>query len=382
MLDTIRLSSPPIDEVTAEAVESRVKTRTCVDNRTGVQDYNLVGGQLQGSWDTSIMVSVERSRWCSVVCVDTGRSYAQRVPCEPYVVVEGSVHKALMGHNVAGGPVDFVAAARWFLFEVQARLGIALPFVDGWVVERVDVAEVYDLGEFEACEEFMRGLRLARFPRRQPATYGFECVYFPGRSTTVKVYHKGPEFAKRDYKRLRDGAVWYLEPGPLAALQGEANRYLRVEVEIRGPKLRYDFGHLPKVTEVTISYLEQVHDVETMRVVREGSDDMKTVRRNEEVSKRLQVLYGLHLGNTLFGTWSRLVMVGEQEVRRTMTRPTFYRHRKQLEDAKCSWVGTDVFVLGVVSKVPDDFAPVRSDPRRVKGIAPEVVEQLQVFAAA
>jgi hypothetical protein len=205
-------------------------------------------------------------------------------------------------------------------------------------------------------------------------------VYFAGRSTTLKVYHKGPEFAKRDYKRLRDGAVWYLEGEPLQALQGEANRLLRVEVEIKSPKLRYDFGHLPCVPELSMAYLERVQETEIVRVVREGSADMKTVRKHEEVSRRLLMVYGHQLGNALFGTWSSLTLMGEAVVRGRMTPRTFYRHRKQLENARCSWVGTDVFVCES-SEVPSDFAPVLSDPRRVVGVAPQVEEQLRVFAA-
>ena len=183
MLDTVRLRSPAIDAGTAWKVEQSCQRRQALEIATGELLYSLTTGALAGSWDERVSVRVMREEWT----VLPGRREAQLVPCEPYVLLEGSVHKALLGHNVWGGPLEPVAACRWLVADVADRLRVELPTADLWTVLRADWAEVYDLGSFEAVQEFLHGLRLAEMPRRKPRTYPGGC-YFPGDTTTVKLY--------------------------------------------------------------------------------------------------------------------------------------------------------------------------------------------------
>jgi hypothetical protein len=74
-----------------------------------------------------------------------------------------------------------------------------------WIVRRVDWAENYAL-PFTAIQEFFEGIYTIQFPRRKGIKYGDHAVYFPGSTTTVKIYHKGLEFAKHDSKRMK----WFL----------------------------------------------------------------------------------------------------------------------------------------------------------------------------
>jgi II/X family phage/plasmid replication protein len=250
-----------------------------------------------------------------------------------------------------------------------------LPDGDLWTVERADWAEAFDMGSFEAVQEWVHGLSLARFPRRKVNRYSDEAVNFSGRTTTVNLYHKGPEFLVHDRKRLK-ACIGMAETAELLDL---ANRLLRFEVQVKGPKLEADFGAKPPVVQVTQAYLEGVHDREGSRLIREGKAEMDTVRTHTEVSNRLRQVYGTRRANTLFGTWMQLAALGEDHVKRGMNRATFYRQRKQLVEAAIAWHGADVCIVPGVSAVPRGFAPIRSDPRRMIGEAPEVARQLAPF---
>ena len=89
---------------------------------------------------------------------------------------------------------------------------------------------------------------------------------------------------------------------------------------------------------------------------------MTTVRLEREVSARLFEMYQPQLAGSLYGLWVRLSAHGEKEVRKGMTRRTFYRQRSQLLEAGCSWAGTDIVIKH--SSIPVGFSLRRDDPRR------------------
>ena len=157
----------------------------------------------------------------------------------------------------------------------------------------MDWAESFQL-PYQAVQEFFEGIYHVAFPRRKMQKYGNESIFVPGTTTTIKLYHKGPEFQKNDRKRLawvlrnffqenkpRDAAPDWAQRQAyrkVAAIQRLANNRLRAEVEVHAEKLDYDFGHKPKVREVTTDYLQAVFDKEIARLLREGSEGVKVVR--------------------------------------------------------------------------------------------------------
>lgn len=372
MIDTLRIASPSLTEATIEQVEQSLIRRQAVELATGDVQYEFTSGTLEGSWDSRVSVRVEREEWVATKLKGKSNA-AYKVPCEPYLVVEGSVHKALLGHNVYGGPLPPALSGAWFVDNIAGRAGVALPPSEYWRVLRVDWAEVFDLGSFEAVQEYVSGLNMASFPRREVVRHGSESIFAPGSTTTIKAYHKGPEFSAHDWRRLKG----HMDHGELVALQDRANRILRVETSIKARKLTEDFGHKPLVCELTQDYLERVHDREVARLLKEADIEMQTVRTHREVNRRLQDTYGSELASRLFGTWLQLAATGEQEVRRNMARPTFYRQRKQLIDSGCSWAATDVIVLKT-SAVPVGFSPTRGDRHRLTDEAEQV--QLQLYS--
>jgi II/X family phage/plasmid replication protein len=370
-LDTLKLRSPKLSAAVADVIERQLVLRMAVDQVTDNVLYEILSGTLLGSWDAHISVQVLREEWKA-----HGRSVI-KVPCAPYLVVESSVHKAMLGHNLHGGPCDVQAAAAWFVSHIAGRLGVELPSASLWHVRRVDWAEVFDLGYAET-QLYIHGLSGARFPRRDTGKigrFGNNSLHVPGDTTTVKVYHKGPEFAAHDGKRLK-----LILPGAeLESLSKWADRLLRVEVSVRAPKLDGDFGHAPTVGEVSTEYLTKVHDQEVARLLKEGNSDMQTVRKNRDVRDRLFEVYKARLAGVLFGTWLQLAALGEEATRGNMKRPTYYRQLKQLQEAGIAWHGGDVRVIEVASILPADFSPVRRDPRRLSGEDPKVIELLAPF---
>lgn len=375
-IDTVKLQSPYIDESLACQIEDKCVERTGIDRSTGVVLYEIITGELLGSWDSRISVKVMREEW-----VSGGKSNIQLVASEPYLLVEASLHKIFFGHNIYGGPTDFLQSCRDFVCLVEELLNVDLPLADIWDVRRVDWAEVFRL-QFSAIQEFFEGAQTINFPRRESMKFGSNSLYFPGSSTTVKLYHKGPDFAEHDYKRMKlfftifrdqqfSSSSDYFRNGQwvkrkLEALQRLANNRLRCEVEIHASKLDYDFGKRPTVAEVTREYLENVYDREIKRLMREGKSEMNTVRESRAVKNRLLDVYGESEGSNLFGFFMQLAGFGEEVVKKDFwpaRKSTYYYKRKKLETAGVSWVGSNVHVIANDGALPRDFVPYRTDAR-------------------
>lgn len=381
-IDTVKLRSPSIEEGLATFLESQCILKSGVDLSTGEVLYEITTGELEGSWDSRISFQVKRDEWRTV----SGR--LDLFPCKPYVLVECSLHKFFHGQNVYGVVDSFSGLTVLFLELLGDLLGwdwTMMPKADLWEVRRVDWAEVYRLTP-AAISEFFRGISQAKFPRRNQAAqkYGTNAVYFPGKFSTLKLYHKGPEFKKHDKGRVRRTLLGYAirsrgdqQMGKdldawvnrkVAAMQRLADNRVRVEVEIHADKLQNDFkGQFPRVGQVTDDYLKQVHDKEVFKLLREGKSEMETVRTNDAVKARLNVVYGKRSANVLYSFWLQLAVRGEDVIRGEYGKSQFYVNRRRLVDAGVSWLASDVFIVANDTALPRDFMPLRGDVRHCFG---------------
>lgn len=369
--DTIGIRSPFLDEELALAIEKECVRRQGIDLKTGEQLYAITTGSLQGSHDSRISVRIERDKW-----VSNGKSLT-KTETEPYVYIEASVHKAMMGHNCWGGPTDFNSSVSWMIGLVESLIEKKLPQASEWMVRRADLAECYELDSYEACQEWFRGLNNAEYPRRQVQRYGLSGLYAPGVSTCIKFYHKGPEFWKHDRRRLKR----FLKESQICEIQERANRIIRVEVEVKARKIEYDYGKLPMLSFVDENYFNRVHDEEVKRILREGEKGMDIVRNMSNVENRLYQVYDEKLAYILMGSWYILSMMGESKLKERLKKPTFYRHIKLLKEAGVSWFGTDIKVQET-NLVPADFKPLRNDIRRLTEISQIVEDKISLYKTA
>lgn len=367
--DTVKLRSPYIDEELMQKIEHQCILRSGLDLSSGCILYELHVGELLGSWDSRISIKPMREEF---VADKNGRVALH--PCEPYLFVEASVHKILLGHNVYGGPSEFLAACRHLVNLVAELLTVDLHPADWWTVHRVDVANVFALPP-AGVKRFFESMQLLSFPRRsKKAMKTVGSCYFPGKTTTVKFYHKGPEFRLHDAGRLKRffrllfNQLWgedvnnrELAEKRVAALQRLADNRLRVEVEIHSDKFQYDFGRNPRVSDVTDDYLNGVHDNEIERILREGKQGMETVRSEEAVWQRLHENHPARLAHVLHAFWQVMAVRGDEKARERYSKPTFYRNRKLLEACGISWRGSDLVI--VANDAIQDFAPLRVDRR-------------------
>src|SRR3990167_1080820 len=97
--DTVKLRSPFLDPSIMARIEAQCILRSGMHMGTGEVLYELHAGELLGSWDSRIAIKPMHEEH---VCDKNG--VTRYAPCEPYLIVEASVHKAMLGHNVYGGP--------------------------------------------------------------------------------------------------------------------------------------------------------------------------------------------------------------------------------------------------------------------------------------
>lgn len=398
-LDTCKYRSPKIASDLAFYLEQQCVQKSGIHLGSGEVLYEFTSGELLGSWDSRISFRILREEWIS-----NGKGI-QQVPCQPYIEVEASLHKFFAGQNIYGAPTGFQMTSFWFLKQIFKQLGVnisdhkqdhknsaRLPSFWDWQVCRIDVAEVYRLTP-TAIGEFFRSINHCKFPRRsaKAAKYGINAVYFPGSYTTLKLYHKGPEFKEHDKLRIKNSLMHYIKDQmdkdnflnadhrlevykrwlawrdkKLAALQRLADNRLRVEVEIHADKLQHDFEHLkrlPKISEITDQYINKIHDAEVFKLLREGKTDMETVRTHDKVKARLNALYSLRSANTLYAFYTQMSLRGEDATRLEYSKAQFYSNRKKLVEAAVSWHSTDMYLVPQETALPDGFAPVRGNLR-------------------
>lgn len=382
-LDTIRLKSPYMERVIVDRIRDQGESYRRINNDTGETIWEVTRTNLRGSFDARIMV---KPMYEDCTKSRSGKPEWHQSP--PYLIVECSVAKAFNGQNVYGVVEDFQDACERLRALLQKLLGAPLPPTENWTVQRVDWAENFQL-PYQAVQEFFEGIYHVAFPRRKMQKYSNESIFVPGSTTTIKLYHKGPEFQKNDRKRLyvvlrsqyhqnrpeHAAPDWASNKAArhLIALQRLANNRLRAEVELHAEKLDYDFGHKPKVKEITTAYLQQVFDKEIHRLLREGNGAVQIVRTSAAVRDRLDVRFSQELAGLLHGFWLGLATHGEDDMKKRSTRPTFYRRRKQLVDAGVSWLATDMQLIERQGQMlPADFSPVRANPRRCQCLVREI----------
>lgn len=377
MIDTVKLRSPWVPCDGLENVFCELSKYTQTDMRTGLREYELVRGGLLGTFDHRVSVRFEETRY-PVIEWEFDNVLAAGVRMVR-IVVEGSVHKRLLGHNVGVGPTDVAVSLRWFVRSVCGQLGAwcagLADQADAWEVMRIDWAEVFDLGCKADAVHWLRSANIAHYARRKRTEHAYStgCMY-AGTTSTLKMYHKGTEFDLHDGARLRksvDGCT-------IEVLRELANRLVRVEVEVKGKKLRdLAGGRVCTVGDIRREWLEGVYDMDVLRLLNVVEGPLGVVNERTAVVGRLVDRYGRRRGRAVFATWLQICALGEVAAKGVCSHSTWYRHLQELRAAGVSFVGSDIAVdTTAVQSCAAGFRPSRSDSRRLWEVDCEVVAAL------
>lgn len=387
MIDTIRLRSPEMDKNIIEVIKQSCTKKSSVRIGTGEIEYEFIAGDLKNSADNRISIKVLNDKWVReeygladgspIIVNGRGALTTHKIHCGNYVEIECSIHKMMLGHNIFGGSSDLQNSVKWLIKFLSDKMVVKFPDYKYWTVLRIDIAEVYIMPSIDVCFEWFRQMQSMNYSRREQkmSKHGLTGIYFPGESSTLKFYHKGTEFRKHDKPKIKK----FIGEEKAGKLQQIADNIIRVELELHNRKLKYDFGHLPFVWELSDEYLKEKHDDEVKKVMNCAGSEIKMVRRAADVEKILYENYNPQLAGVLLGTWYRLsVSQSEREVRNKIPKATFQRHKKLLKDLDITWLATDVVIDESI--VPIDFIPLREDRHYFGLVAREVQDLINSVA--
>lgn len=339
MIDTVVLETQSLSEKTANKIENLSISRFAVDFELNSMLYKITTKELKGSYDSRVRIVVKRDRIESKWDMRTNKTFGELVASEPYLRIELSLHKFILGHNIKGGSDDLVSQVKYVANKLNELLDVDLGNPDNFVVRRLDYARAYKLTK-KQIKGYFQGLNNAEYPRRRVLKYDDTGIYFPGFYTTLKMYDKGSEFKKHDKKFLKN----ILDEKELHRLEKMAENVLRIEVEIKSKKLKDMYNKkLPLVKEIDMTKIKEQFEVELMRVLKVSDKSRKLYNNIDEVQRVLENNYSdAHI---LFGTWFRLSTQGESIVRNSMAKSTYYRHLKKLKEVGVTWNHTNLKVV-------------------------------------
>ncbi len=391
MYDTIVLKSPPISSELKDILLNFCRVYQSIDYCDGELFYCFYSGNLEGSFDYRIRISVDNREWIKPEGVKVPIS----IETDWYIKVECSLHKLLFNHNVYGGPTEIKKSILYLIRFLEEKTGTTLPDFLLWEVDRIDVAKIFVFQSYAICKKVLDSLKNGVYSRRKLMPYS-NGVMFSGSTTTCKFYGKGDEYKEHDYKRfnkyiareielscgkenhdLIEQKLIILKLGMDKVLE-RAKRTIRFEVEIKPRKLKDIFkAEIITVDMLNDEILHNVMESELRKCIKED-EDMDIVRRSDLVIERLNNVYGTSKANYLYSLWAKMVQFGERAVKEDFSKSTFCRYKKLLLDAGVSWMVTNIN-LKQLSIVPDDFTFL-NDKYVDDSVASEVLQKLKEVA--
>jgi hypothetical protein len=358
MLDTVTMTTEALAAGDYASIQEQLQLRTGVQMATGEEKYaRYVATMAVPSTGAQLRFTVETAKWVKL----PGERQPYKVLGMKSLRVEGSIHKAMHGHNVYGGPVEPQAALSWLVNLVAAMLSCPMPDLDKWYIRRLDVAESFDLGSLENVRGWIRAKSLVVYPRRTVHFWGDSGFIAEGTTTTLRAYAKGIQFhAEGGYKSLlqcRD-ASYAFEVARLA------ERTLRCEVEIKPPiwDKREDTGRADTITREWLQ--QEMYHGQWRKFLRPIDSDSRMVHTAVEVEARLRSVYddpGRVLN--LYLVWCVLAIRGEGWYRTQVAGSTWRRQRAALEKAYISWESTNVLTIDCPGQLQNFFPGLDASER-------------------
>ena len=186
---------------------------------------------VEGSWTSKVSIEVHDS---AVFDADLARDVHAMGLDLVWFRIDGNAVKWFQGWNVFGS-ANLAALVETFCAAVLDRIGLgpasgAVPLVRRGYFNRLDATYNFDLGDASAAASLVRQIgKLATVSHRRSSTFAGSMV-FPGRRSSLCIYHKGPEMIAHPPVREIPGLVEY------------AHRIVRFEVVSRSECLE-EFGY-------------------------------------------------------------------------------------------------------------------------------------------
>lgn len=118
-------------------------------------------------------------------------------------LLNGSIHKILLGHNCFSGFTDFNYICGKMISLVEHAFNVKLPCFSNFEVFRIDITRCFNFGNNYLVAKYINNLSYCQFGKKKKKFYENECIYFSGQVSTFKIYNKLLEFDKNDANKLR-----------------------------------------------------------------------------------------------------------------------------------------------------------------------------------
>lgn len=230
MLDTVGFYVPTTKKIAKMIKTSGIRTAK-MNQTTGIVFYDHSSLQFSPSWSSKINIQLLEKNYQ----LDLRLRKSFLTSCPPYLKIEFSACKYLLGHNVdsihLGMLVDVVHKLRK---DLKSHFDIDLPGIDSWFPYRLDTCVNYVMPSLSSVTNYLTYIKRLDYVRRKKIEHrqldyaeqdmvasGFYCS---SSYDTFKIYSKGLEHKKHS-------TMQYNSAAEAADLQTRANNILRFEVE-------------------------------------------------------------------------------------------------------------------------------------------------------
>lgn len=371
MIDTLRITSPKIPMTEYEKFRKRLIFRTAVDVEAGSTIYTFVSGNLRGSWDSNISINIDLE----------SKEYSPalrrpvKIKYDNYftITIEFSVQKFLDGHNVGTGYDDPVKPLILLFSLIESYFQVKLPKMETWIIKRIDIGFNFILDKMGKLQ-FFETYSKVNYPRRRKQYYSGSGLYYAGTTTTLKIYDKGIEFRKHDYKKLLRMVPACTDE--IYTVAKYADQVIRFEVEVKVKKLE-DIG-IHFIRDYDKNKLLEVYNKEVENIMKVKADTI--VNKSDEVLDLLRHYETDRMARAVYSTWIMLATMEEEEVKIRMPERTLRRHKTIMKKYNITWINSDLENMRKeleakkeeISYIPADFNFYYESKYRVKEI-PQII---------
>lgn len=312
MIDTIKIFTKISKEIYYTIYNNSI-VKTSYNSATGEVYYNIINDSLKGSYDSSLSVRVVQAIY--------GFDYV--------LIIEGSYHKIMQGQNAHNGYYNLYTISQKLIELLEYNYNIKLPDVKHWFVNRIDISICFDLKDNKNVCNYINNINLCRYPRRKFEYHINESVYYPGSTSTLKIYNKYLEFMKHDFKKLNKSnfdVIKFIE---------DIKGYIRFEIEIKNKRLLklYNKNKYVRVKEINYRELRDLWSEEFMKLLKFYDNDLNKIHDKMKVEERLIHLFGSKKGNILYSFYLSILVDGLENVKNRVSKTTYYRNINLLKES-------------------------------------------------